>query len=153
MRPWTGSGKPACGSWTSVTLSGHDIKKRSLPGTARHGTARHGTVIDHVRSVKELIAKRKRAAKAANRKFDLVDDELKLNVARTEAELRAALGFLDRDDAVSANQIFDEAMSNVPMPEVPKSLRDMAGNEPVLATDIESAGFKRGDSTRFRDFT
>jgi putative SOS response-associated peptidase YedK len=41
------------------------------------------------------------------------------NSASTEAELRAALNFLDRDDPVSANQIFDEAMSSVAMPEPP----------------------------------
>jgi hypothetical protein len=52
-------------------------------------------VLDRVRAkIKELIANRKRAARAAGREFNLVDDELRVNSASTEAELRAALAFL-----------------------------------------------------------
>ncbi|XIA65701.1 hypothetical protein ACFIOY_05465 [Bradyrhizobium sp. TZ2] len=42
----------------------------------------HKTVLDHVRStVRDLVAKRKRYAKAAICEFHLVDDELKINAA------------------------------------------------------------------------
>jgi hypothetical protein len=59
-------------------------------------------VLNRVRAkVRELIARRKRAAKAAGREFALVDDELTINSASREAELRAALVLLDYDDPVS----------------------------------------------------
>jgi hypothetical protein len=117
-------------------------------------TAWHEAVLDRVRRmIKELIAKRKRLAKRENREFKLIDDELRINAASTEKELRDALSLLDRDDAVVANQVFDEAMRSVPAPKLPKSLRDMARSEPMLASDIENARAKRLDPARFRDFT
>jgi hypothetical protein len=101
----------------------------------------HEGVLDRVRStVRELIAKRKRAAKAANRKFDLVDDELRINAASTEQDLRDALSFLDRDDVTGMNGLFEETRRSVPMPEVPKSLQNLTETEPMRATDLERAG-------------
>jgi hypothetical protein len=114
----------------------------------------HEDVLDRVRSkIRELIAARKRLAKNENREFKLIDDELRINAASTEQELRAALAFLDRDDAVGMNELFHEAMRSVPMPEVPEFLRDMAESEPMLDADIESAGVRRIDPARFRGFT
>jgi hypothetical protein len=114
----------------------------------------HQAVLNRVRStIRELIAKRKRYAKGANRQFELVDDELKINAASTEQELRDALSFLDRDDVASVNKVFDEAMRSVPMPEVPKSLQNLTETEPMRVADIESAGAKRVDPARFRNFT
>jgi hypothetical protein len=114
----------------------------------------HEAVLDHVRSaVRELIAKRKRAAKNENRTFGLIDDELKVNSASTENELRDALKFLDRDDPIAMEQVFEEARSRVPMPEAPKSLQNLTETEPMDVADLERAGVKRVDPARFRDFT
>jgi hypothetical protein len=90
----------------------------------------HPRVLDRVRSsIKALIAKRKRAAVAISREHGLIDDELKINAASTEKELRDALQFLDRDDSDSTNQIFDEAMAREPMPEPPKWLKESSEPE------------------------
>jgi hypothetical protein len=84
-------------------------------------------VLDLVRSkIKELKAGKRRAAKAAGREFALVDDELRVNSASTEAELRATLAFLDYDESVAQEQLFEEARQAVPMPDPPKIL---AGHE------------------------
>lgn len=114
----------------------------------------HQAVLDRVRSkIKLLIANRKRLAVREGRKFELIDDELRVNSASTETELRAALVFLDRDDSVSANQIFDEAMRSVPMPEPPKHLREATNNElSGINTRANDVPWK-GDRARFKDFT
>ena len=111
-------------------------------------------MLDRVRSkIKLLIAGRKRLAVSEGRKFQFIDDELRVNSASTETELRAALVFLDRDDAVSANQIFDEAMSSVPMPEPPKHLQEATNNElSEIATRASDEPWM-GDRARFEDFT
>jgi hypothetical protein len=114
----------------------------------------HEAVLDHVRlAVRELMAKRKRAAKSENRTFGLVDDELKINSASTEKELRDALKFLDRDDPIAMEQMFEEARRSVSMPEAPKSLQTLTEAEPMDVADLERAGVKRVDPARFRDFT
>jgi hypothetical protein len=85
----------------------------------------HEAVLDRVRStVRELIAKRKRTAKANDRDFGLVDDELRINSASTEQELREALNFMDRDDSATMNEVFEEARRCVAMPDPPKSEPD-----------------------------
>ncbi len=114
----------------------------------------HQNVLDRVRSeVKLLISARKRLAVSEGRKFELNDNELRVNSASTEPELRTALVFFDRDDPVCANQIFDEAMSSVPMPEPPKHLREATNNglpEIVNRTHDEPwTGVRAG----FKDFT
>jgi hypothetical protein len=109
----------------------------------------HEKVIDQFRSaVKKLITDRKRSARARNSTFSLVDDELKINSASTEVELRAALQFLDRDDPVSANQMFDQAMASVPMPEPPKWLKETS--EPVQVNWITKT--KTLDRSKLKDF-
>jgi hypothetical protein len=106
-------------------------------------------VLDRVRArVKELIANKKRAARAAGREFALVDDELRVNSASTEAELRAALAFLDYDEPVALEQLFEEARQSVPMPDPPKSLRDTNAGE--LEKPVLRGNFDRAD---FSDFT
>jgi hypothetical protein len=50
-------------------------------------------------------------------------------------------------------EIFDQAWNAVPMPEAPKSLQDLAETEPMHPEDLERAGVKRIDPTKFRDFT
>ena len=80
----------------------------------------HAAVLDRVRAkVKGLIASRRRAAQAGGREFALVDDELRVNSASTEAELRAALSLLDFDDPTSQEEIFEEARRSVPLPDPP----------------------------------
>jgi hypothetical protein len=112
-------------------------------------------VLDRVRArVRELIANKKHAAKAAGREFALVDDELKLNSASTEAELRAALALLDYDDPVAQPQLFEEARQAVPMPDPPKSLRD----QPPPDTNFREIDMPRRQATkidraRFAKFT
>jgi hypothetical protein len=61
-----------------------------------------------------------------------VDDELKPNSASTEAELRAAPVFLDYDDPVSQEQVFEEARRSVPMPDPPESIPTSGPAEPVV---------------------
>jgi hypothetical protein len=95
-------------------------------------TAWHQAVLDRVRArINELIANRKRAAKAANREFGLVDGELKVNSASTEADLRVALRFLDYDDPIAQEQVFEEARTAVPMPDPPESIPTSDPVEPV----------------------
>jgi hypothetical protein len=109
--------------------------------------------LDRVRAaVRELIAKKKRAAEAQGRKFALVDDELRINSASNEQELRAALMLLDRDEPAAMQEIFEKAWNAVPMPEAPKSLQDLADTGPMELTDLERFGIKRADPARFRDF-
>jgi hypothetical protein len=114
----------------------------------------HQAVLDQARSgIKELIAKRKRLAKAENRKFGLVDDELKINSASTEQELREALRFLDRDDPVEMENFFEEARRMVPMPDPPKPLLDATEDSPMQVADADRPKAERIDSARFRDLT
>jgi hypothetical protein len=111
----------------------------------------HEAVLDRVRlKIKELIASRKRAAKAAGREFKLIDDELRINSASTETELRAALTFLDYDDPELQEQLFDEARQSVPFPEPPRSV-----SEPeVCGGELEKPEWlKKRDANRFKDFT
>jgi hypothetical protein len=103
--------------------------------------------------VRELIAKKKQLAKARGREFALVDDELRINSASNEQELRDALRLLERDDTISMQEVFDKARDSVPMPEAPKSIQDLADTEPMQSTDLERPGVKRIDPARFRDFT
>lgn len=106
-------------------------------------------VLDRVRSaIKALIAKRKGAAKSANRSFQLTDDELKINAGSTETELREALQFLDRDDPTSANQIFDEAMSQESMPAPPKWLKPSADTMDIAS--LRPSGINRKGLKDFR---
>lgn len=108
----------------------------------------HGRVLDRVRAeVRALIAKRKKTAKERGREFRLIDDELKINSASDETELRAALMFLDRDDTTSANQIFDEAMSRETMPEPPKWLKQ--SSDPAEITVVRPSAI---DRTKLKDF-
>ncbi len=94
----------------------------------------HQAVLDRVRArVNELIANRKRAAKASNREFGLIDDELRVNAGSTEAELRAALSLLDRDDFVSQEQVFEEARREVEMPDPPESIPQSDPMVPEIA--------------------
>jgi hypothetical protein len=109
--------------------------------------------VDRARSmVRELIAKKKQAAKARGREFALVDDELRINSASSEQELRDALVFLDRADPTEMQEIFEKAWNAVPMPEAPKSLQDLAETGPMQLQDLERAGVKRADPARFRVF-
>jgi hypothetical protein len=109
--------------------------------------------LDHVRAVaRGLIAKKKQAAEAQGRKFSLVDDELRINSASNEQELRAALMLLDRDEPAAMQEIFEKAWNAVPMPEAPKSLEDLVETEPMQLTDLERFGIKRADPARFRVF-
>jgi 5-methylcytosine-specific restriction protein A len=112
----------------------------------------HEQVLDRARSiVRELIAGRKRAASSQGRSLNLVDDELRINAASNEKELRDALKMLDRDDRVAMNEVFEEARRSVPMPDPPKSLRESSG--PVEMPNLRSAGIERADPGRFGDFT
>jgi hypothetical protein len=114
-------------------------------------------VLDRVRvKVKELIANRKRAARAAGREFKLVDDELRVNSGSMEAELRAALAFLDYDDPIAQEQLFDEARSEVPFPDPPESVRDQPETPPdTNFEEIERPRWQAAkiDRTRFAKFT
>lgn len=111
-------------------------------------------VLDRVRSaVRELIAKRKSTAKADSRDFGLVDDELRINSASTEQELREALNFLDRDDSAAMNEVFEEARRCVAMPDPPGSSQNLTETESMQATDLKRAGVERIDPARFLDFT
>jgi len=105
-------------------------------------------VLDRVRAkVKELIASRGRAAKAAGREFALVDDELRVDSASTEAELRAALAFLDYDELTAQEQLFEEARQSVPMPDPPKSVSDANPGELEAPKRLANV-----DRSRFADF-
>jgi hypothetical protein len=109
--------------------------------------------VDRARSmVRELIPKKKQLAEAQGRKFELVDDELRINSASNEQELRAALMLLDRDEPAAMQEIFEKAWNAVPMPEAPKSLQDLAETGPMQSADLERFGIKRADPVRFRVF-
>jgi hypothetical protein len=111
-------------------------------------------VLDRVRShVRELIAKRRHAAANQGRSTNLVDDELKINAASSEQELRDALKFLDRDDLTSINQVFEEARGSVPMPDPPEWLEKKAAIEPITTADFRPHDRERADADRFRSFT
>jgi Asp-tRNA(Asn)/Glu-tRNA(Gln) amidotransferase A subunit family amidase len=104
----------------------------------------HERTLDRVRArIGKLIAGKKRAAKAGGRTFELIDDELRVSSASTEADLRAALSLLDYDPAAQA-QLFEEAGHAEPMPDPPKSLRDSNGGEldmPDLKRPVRRADF------------
>jgi len=112
-------------------------------------------VLDRVRSkIKELIAGKRRTAKAAGREFVLVDD--RVNSASTEAELRAALALLDYDDPVAQAQLFEEARQSVPMPDPPKSVRDQPESPPDTnfgENDMPRRRAAKIDRARFAKFT
>jgi hypothetical protein len=109
--------------------------------------------LDRVRAmVRELISKKKQLAEAQGRKFSLVDDELRINSASNEQELRAALMLLDRDEPAAMQEIFEKAWDAVAMPEAPKSLQDLAETGPMQSTDLERFGIKPADPARFRVF-
>jgi hypothetical protein len=108
-------------------------------------------VLDRVRAkVKQMIANRERAAKAVGREFKLVDDELRINSKSTEAELRSALMFLDYDDLVLQEQLFEEARQSVPFPEPPRSVPEPQ----VSGGELERPEWlAKRDRNRFKDFT
>lgn len=118
---------------------------------ARYGKAQaawHGRVLDRVRAeVRSLIAKRKQTAKERGREFRLIDDELKINSASDETELRAALMFLDRDDTTCVNQIFSKAIRDEPIPDPPKWHKESL--DPV---DIAPLRPSKVDRSKFKDF-
>jgi hypothetical protein len=106
--------------------------------------------IDRVRShVRELIEKKRRVAKAREREFVIIDDELRITSSSTEQELRDALMCLDM---VDTEEVFEQARNAVPMPDPPQWMQDLADAEPMESTDLESLGIKRGDPARFKDF-
>jgi hypothetical protein len=75
-----------------------DVEEKRYKALARWDEA----VIDRARSiVKELIAKRRRAAKARGRDFALIDDELKINSASSEQRVKV-LG-------IGMQEVFEEA--------------------------------------------
>ena len=109
----------------------------------------HELVLDRVRSrVKVLIASRRRAAKAAGRDSALVDDELRVNSASTETELRDALVLLDYDDPATQAQLFEEARQAVPMPDPPASSQAPTGAEQPNLEPLRKA-----QPGQFSDFT
>jgi hypothetical protein len=108
----------------------------------------HEAVLDRVRlKIKELIANKKRAAKAAGREFKLIDDELRINSASTEDELRAALMFLDYDHPELQEQIFEEARQSVQFPDPPHPA-DLNDGELQMPERLVGR-----DRNRFADFT
>ena len=78
----------------------------------------------------------------------MVDDELRVNAGSTEADLRAALSFLDFDNPRDQEQVFDEARRAVPMPDPPKFLKET--NEGELEMPELRTNPRRND---FSDFT
>jgi hypothetical protein len=105
-------------------------------------------VLDWVRrKVRNIIASRKRAARAAGREFSMVDDELRVNSGSTEADLRAALSFLDYDDPRDQEGVFDEARRAVPMPDPPKFIKET--NEGELEMPEFRAKPRRTESSDF----
>ena len=110
-------------------------------------------VLDKARSkLKEMIAKRKLRAKAENRCFGFTDDELQLNSASTELELRQVFTILESDEPAELEQLFEDARQVVPMPEVPKSLEHLFEVESTGASDIWAGPVKQIDRSRFKDF-
>ncbi|QDW35829.1 hypothetical protein FFI89_000935 [Bradyrhizobium sp. KBS0727] len=47
------------------------------------------------------------------------------------------LTFLDRDDTIGMNEIFEDARRSVPMPDLPRSLQDQIATGPMSIEDIE----------------
>jgi hypothetical protein len=113
----------------------------------------HAAVLVRVRStVREMIKQRKQMANEENRSSGLVDDELKINSASSEEELRDALKFLDRDDPITMQEVFEEARRCVPMPELPRSLHDLSNGGPMDSSDLRAPRVSIGHA-RFKDFT
>lgn len=111
-------------------------------------------VLDKARSkLKEMIAKRKLQAKDENRGFGFTDDELQLNSASTELELRQVFTILESDEPAEIEQLFEDARQAVPMPEVPKSIEHLFETERTEAFDIRVRPVKPSDRSRFKDFT
>jgi hypothetical protein len=105
-------------------------------------------VLDWVRrKVRDVISRRKRAARAAGREFSMVDDELRVNSGSTEADLRAALSFLDYDDPRDQELVFEEARRAVPMPDPPTFLKET--NEGELEMPMFRVKPRRTDSSDF----
>lgn len=137
----------------AVIGSALTAEQTALVNEAIDGLRATGVKVTDQRDVDEKrINKKKQAAKARGREFALVDDELRINSASSDQELRDALRLLDRDDTISMQEIFDQAWNAVPMPEAPKSLQDLAETEPMQSTDLERFGIKRADPARFRVF-
>jgi hypothetical protein len=110
-------------------------------------------VLDQVRfKLKEMIAKRKRRAKAENRGFGFTDSELALNSASTELELRQVFTILESDDPAELEQLFEDARQGVPMPEVPKSIEHLFETESTNPSDVRVRPVKPIDRSRFKDF-
>jgi hypothetical protein len=110
-------------------------------------------VLDQVRSaLREMIAKRKRRARAENRGFGFTDDELQLNSASTELELRQVFTILESDEPAELEEFFEEATQRVPMPEVPKSIEHLFETGSTDASDIRLRSVKPIDRSRFKDF-
>lgn len=108
-------------------------------------------VLDRVRvKVRELIANRVRFARRLNPDYRVVDDELMIGKGCTEAELRAALSMLDRDEPASQQEVFEEARREVPMPDPPKWMQEAAERETEMP---EPPSRKRIDPDRLRDVT
>jgi hypothetical protein len=100
-----------------------------------------------------MIAKRKRLAKAENRGFGFTDDELELNSASTEFELRQVFTILESDEPAELEELFEEARQRVPMPEVPKSIEHLFEIESTVGSDIRAPSSKPIDRSRFKAFT
>jgi hypothetical protein len=79
------------------------------------------------RRVRSLIARKKQGSR--NSSAFLADDELRINNASSEQELRQALSLLDYDDPMIRETIFDEARQAVPMPDPPASLSSRAESQ------------------------
>lgn len=112
----------------------------------------HEDVLGQARSiVRDLITKKKRSSSVNNRPTSVDDDELKINSMSSERELREALRFLDRDDSVDAEEVFELARQRVPMPEPPASL--LAGRTSDPIEEMAQPNKKVKDRTKFDGFT
>ncbi|NLS69348.1 hypothetical protein E3H11_10535 [Bradyrhizobium brasilense] len=109
----------------------------------------HEGVLGRVRhKIKELIVGRRRVAKSNGKEFLLIDDELRINSASTETELRAALALLGYDDPALQEELFEDARCFMPMPDPPGHLTRAA--QPELNRPKRSAGV---DPSSLVDFT
>jgi hypothetical protein len=108
-------------------------------------------VLDRVRvRVRELIANKVRFARRLNPDYRIVDDELMINRGSTEADLRAALSLLDRDDPAAQEDVFEEARREVPMPDAPGWMQDAADRDTEMP---EPPNRKHVDPDKLRDVT
>jgi hypothetical protein len=107
-------------------------------------------VLDRVRStVNDLIETRKHLAKRSNRSF-VLEDDMRVNAASTEHDLREALKLLDHDHPVSMEAVFEDARRSIPMPEPPVWLSQEPSDDPAGETwKFDS----RSGSKRFEGFS